>query len=164
MFRPGDNPTYHRCLKIKPHQQEASWLGHWRPSRGRKRPLRRCLPLGTTAFLSAAPLAAPTESGRSYLTPKRSQSSPEQPARPTGGRGQPHSHMGSIGPQWALLACPSHQAGSALNHNRMVPMDQQRQAIKKEGPLFPAPPPRLPHAPASHTPLLSTLQRAEDCL
>lgn len=126
-----------------------------------ERPLRHCSPVGTTASFSAPPLAAPTKSGSCHLTPKQSHSSPEQPARPAGCRIQPRCCIGSVGPQWALLACPGHQEGSILNRDRMVPMEQLRQVLKIEGPLFPTPTPPLTH-PASQTPLLSACQRAEN--
>lgn len=127
-----------------------------------ERPLRHCSPVGTTASFSAPPLAAPTKSGSCHLTLKQSHSSPEQPARPAGCRIQPRCCIGSVGPQWALLACPGHQEGSILNRDRMVPMEQLRQVLKIEGPLFPTPTPPLTH-PASQTPLLSACQRAENC-
>lgn len=131
MFRAGDDPTYHRCLKIKPSQRDASWLGTPRPCWVSKRPLRRCNPLGTTAFFSAPPLAAPNESGSYHLIPRQSHSSPEQPARPAGRRVQPQATW--VGWDPAGLAI--------LNGDWMVPMEQVRQALKIEGPLFPAPTP-----------------------
>ena len=96
--RAGENPTYHRCLKIEPSQQEASWLGILRPSWVMERPLRHCNPLGTVAFFSARPLAVPTASGSYHLTPKQRHSSLEQPAMPAGCRVSSIAMLGQLGP------------------------------------------------------------------